>query len=204
MVRVVFATALIAVSMLFSVPAAHATRSLDDVLARLEALEKENAGLRKRVQRLEATERERPVVAALPATAPRAAPTAPRSGVPAVAALSSAASQAYASTPSFEQPRNWTGLYLGASGGMRREDHKWTPNSSGLIAMTVPNNEDFSDTGARFGGFFGYNFQLTPKKIVAGIEADFAWGKTKTSTSHTIRHGCWRTYSGAPERYQLF
>jgi hypothetical protein len=71
MVRVVFATALIAVSMIAFTPAAHATRSLDDVLARLEALEKENAGLRKRVQRLEAAERERPVMASVPASAPR-------------------------------------------------------------------------------------------------------------------------------------
>ncbi len=189
MVRAVFAAALIAVSMISFMPVAHATRSLDDVLARLDALEKENATLRKRVQRLETTERERPVVASLPASAPRGASPAPRAGSPAVAALSPAASQAFASTPTFEQARSWTGLYLGASGGMRRADNKWTTNSVGSVFMMVPNNEDFNDTGARFGGFFGYNFQLTPK-LVAGIEADFAWGKTKTGTNNVIP-GTW-------------
>jgi outer membrane immunogenic protein len=184
MIRVVFAAALIAVSMISFTPAAHATRSIEDVLARLDALERENATLRKRVQRLEATERERPVVASLPTAAPRATAVA-RSAAPAPSAVSPAAGQAYAAVPTFAPPQNWTGLYLGASGGMRREDHKWTTNSTGLISMTAPNNEDLTDTGARFGGFIGYNFQLTPK-LVAGIEADFAWGKTKTSTNQTI------------------
>ena len=184
MVRVVFAAALIAVSMISFTPA-HATRSLDDVLARLDALEKENAGLRQRVKRLEATERERPVVASLPTSARRAASPAGRPASPGVAAVSPQAAQAFASTPTFEQPRSWTGLYLGASGGMRREEHKWTTNSVGSVFMNAPNNEDFSDTGARFGGFLGYNLQINPK-IVAGIEADFAWGKTKTGTSNVI------------------
>lgn len=185
MVRVVFAAAIIAVSMMAVVPAAHATRSLDDVLARLDALEKENAGLRKRVQRLEAAERERPVTAALPTTSARGPTAAVRTGSPAVATLSPAAGQAYASTPGFEQPRNWTGLYLGASGGMRREEHTWTTNSVGGPFMFAPNSADFSDTGARFGGFVGYNIQMAAK-LVAGIEADFAWGKTKVGTSNVI------------------
>lgn len=185
MVRIVFAAALLAASMMSFTPSAHATRSLDDVLARLDALEKENATLRKRVQKLEATERERPVVASLPASAPRAASAAPRAASPAGAALSPAASQAYASAPVFEQPRSWTGFYLGASGGMRREDHTWTTNSFGGIFTAIPNSQDFNDTTARFGGFVGYNFQIGPK-IVAGIEGDFAWGKTSTGTSHGI------------------
>jgi outer membrane immunogenic protein len=185
MVRIILAAAFIAVSMIAFSPAAHATRSLDEVLARLDALEKENASLRKRVQRLEATERERPVVASLPTSAPRGTTAATRAAAPAAVAITPAAGQAFAAVPTFVQPQNWTGLYLGASGGMRYEQHKWTTNSTGGAAITVPNNEDFNDTGARFGGFVGYNIQLTPK-IVAGIEADFAWGKTKTSTSHTI------------------
>jgi outer membrane immunogenic protein len=185
MVRVVLVAALVAVSMMSVTPAAYATRSLDDVLARLDALEKENAGLRKRVQRLEATERERPVMAALPATSARGANAAVRTGSPATVALSPAASQAYASTPNFEQLRNWTGFYLGASGGLRRAEHTWTTNSVGGPFMFAPNSQDFSDTGARFGGFFGYNVQLTPK-LVAGIEADFAWGKTKVGTNNII------------------
>jgi outer membrane immunogenic protein len=185
MVRVVFAIALLAVSMICLAPAAHATRSLDDVLARLDALERENAGLRKRVQRLEATERERPVVASLPASAPRASAPATRSESLATNTLTPAAGQAYASTPGFEQPRNWTGAYLGASGGMRREDHTWMTNSFGGFFTAIPNSQNFNDAGARFGGFAGYNFQISPK-LVAGIEGDFAWGKTKTGTSHGI------------------
>lgn len=185
MVRVFLAAALVAMSMMAFTPA-HATRSLDEVLARLEALEKENAALRKRVQRLEATERERPVVASLPAAAPALSARAARStpAVPATATLPPAEQQAYAMTTPVEA-RNWTGAYLGLSGGMRREDHTWTTNSFGGGFAAIPNGQDFNDTTARFGGFVGYNFQLTPR-IVAGIEADFAWGKTKAGTSHGI------------------
>jgi hypothetical protein len=128
MVRVVFAAALFAVSMIAFSPAAHATRSLDDILARLDALEKENASLRKRVQRLEAAERERPVAVSLPTPAPRGATAAARAAGPAAVAISPAASQAFAAVPPIEQ-RNWSGLYLGASAGLRREDHTWTTNT---------------------------------------------------------------------------
>ncbi|MFZ5692541.1 MAG: outer membrane beta-barrel protein [Pseudomonadota bacterium] len=180
------AAALIAMSVMTFTPAAHATRSLEDVLARLEALEKENASLRKRVQQLEATKRERPAVASLPATAPAPSGRAVRSTAtpPSAAALAPAARQAYAMTSPVEA-RNWTGAYLGLSGGMRREDHTWTTKSFGGVFAAIPNSQDFNDTTARFGGFVGYNFQLTPR-IVAGIEADFAWGKTSTGTSHGI------------------
>jgi outer membrane immunogenic protein len=176
--------------MSFAVPAAQAARSLDDVLARFDALEKENASLRKRVQRLESTDRERPVVASLPASEARSASVAARRANPAIAAIPPAASQAYAADMLIpERVRNWTGLYLGASAGLRREDHKWTTNQ--LLAAPIgpaagaPNNEDFNDTGARFGGFLGYNVQVSPK-FVLGIEGDVAWGDTKTSTKYTI------------------
>jgi outer membrane immunogenic protein len=187
MVRIVFAAALVAASMIAFSPAAQATRSLDDVLARLDALEKENASLRKRVQRLEAVDRERPVMASLPASKPNSerGVSAARNPAAAAVAISPVAGQAYAAAPNFEQARNWSGLYFGASGGMRREDHKWTTNSVGGAFIMAPNNEDFSDTGARFGGFVGYNMQLT-SNVVAGIEADFAWGKTSTGTNHII------------------
>jgi outer membrane immunogenic protein len=172
--------------MIVFTPMAHATRSLDDVLARLDALEKENATLRKRVQRLEAAERERPVVAALPASAPASSPRAVRTTptLPSTARLTPAASQAYAMTTPVEA-RNWTGAYLGLSGGMRRENHTWTTNSFAGFFTASPNGQDFNDTTARLGGFVGYNFQVA-RKIVAGIEGDFAWGKTKTGTSHGI------------------
>jgi len=181
MVRVIFAAALIAVSTISFAPVAHASRTLDDVLARLEALEKENATLRKRVQRLEAGDRERPVVASLPTSVPQGAP-AQRGRPPVTTTLPPAAGQAFAAVPVVEQPRNWTGLYLGASGGMRREHHTWTTNSFLGLAMMVPNSEAFNDTSARFGGFLGYNLQLN-SKVVAGIEADIAWGKTKSNTN---------------------
>lgn len=191
MVRVILAAALVAVSTIAFSPAAHATPSLNDVLARLDALEKENAGLRKRVQRLEAAERERPVVASLPATAPAPSARAARSApiVPSAGALTPAASQAYASVLSPVEVRNWTGLYLGASAGLRREDHTWTTNAflgppAGPIGQW-PNSQDFNDTGARVGGFLGYNLQIAPKFVV-GVEGDFAWGSTKTSTNYVI------------------
>ena len=190
MVRAVFAAALIAVSMIAFTPVAHATRSLDDILARLDVLEKENATLRKRVQRLETTERERPVVASLPATASNPSARAARSAptLPSTAGLTPAASQAYAAVTTPVEARNWTGFYLGGSAGMRREDHRWTTNTLlGPPAGPVVsgNGEDFSDTSARIGGFAGFNMQVTPK-IVVGIEGDLAWGKTETGTQYAI------------------
>jgi outer membrane immunogenic protein len=85
------------------------------------------------------------------------------------------------------EARNWTGAYLGLSGGMRLENHKWTTNAmlgpgAGPVAGT---GESFSDAGARIGGYAGYNFMIAPK-IVAGLEGDFAWGKTKTETNFLI------------------
>lgn len=187
MVRVLLAAALIAVSMIAITPAAQAAPALDDVLARLDALEKENATLRKRVQRLETSGRERPVVAALPASAPRAASPASRTGSPAVAALSPAAGQAFAAVPVIEEPRNWSGAYVGVSAGMRREDHKWTTNTllGFPIGPVAGTGESFNDSGARIGGFAGYNVMMTPK-IMVGIEGDLAWGQTRTSTNSLI------------------
>ena len=186
MLRVALGAAIIAASISFFGSSAHAARSLDDVLARLDALEKENAGLRQRVQRLEAAERERPVVASLPASPQRAASAATRSGTPSVATLSPAAGQAFAAVPPIEQ-RNWSGFYLGASAGLRREDHSWTTNTffGPPAGPVVGSSQDFNDSGARIGGFVGYNMMITPK-IVAGIEGDLAWGRTKTTTSHVI------------------
>jgi outer membrane immunogenic protein len=186
MLRMALAAAAIAASLSFFGPAAQAARSLDDVLARLDALEKENESLRRRVQRLEAAERERPVVASLPTSAARSAAPAARSVIPAAAAIPPAAGQAYAAVPAPEVMRNWTGLYIGASAGLRREDHKWTTNAFLVPAFgSAPNNEDFSDTGARVGGFAGFNMHVTPK-IVIGIEGDIAWGSTETSTKYII------------------
>jgi outer membrane immunogenic protein len=168
-------------------PAAQATRSLDDVLARLDALEKENTSLRKRVQRLESAERERLVVAAIPASPARTVAPAAMRAAPAAVAISPAAGQAFAAVPAIEQARNWTGLYLGASAGLRREDHKWSTNTflGPPAGPVVGFSENFNDTGARIGGFAGYNVMLTPK-IVASIEGDFAWGRTETSTKNVI------------------
>lgn len=193
MLRFLLAGVALAVSISTFSPEVHAARSLDDVLARLEALEKENEGLRRRVQRLETAERERPVVASLPRSeapsgqpALRAGSANPRAVSAAVAAVSPTARGAYAAGPSFEQVRTWTGFYLGASGGLRREDHKWTTHSFLNPAFgSAPNNEDFSDSTARFGGFVGYNWQISPK-IVVGVEGDVAWGETKTSTQYII------------------
>lgn len=191
MVRIILAAAFVAASMIAFSPAAHATRSLDDVLARLDALEKENASLRKRVQRLEATERERPVMASLPAAAPAPSGRTARSAsaVPSGATLTPAASQAYAAILTPVEARNWTGFYLGGSAGLRREDHTWTTNAFlappiGPIAQW-PNSQGFNDTGARIGGFLGYNLQIAPRFVV-GIEGDFAWGSTRTSTNYVI------------------
>ncbi len=187
MLRIIFSAVCLALALSLGSAASQASPTTDAILERLNALEKENANLRKRVQRLEG-EREQLRTASVSASAPASpsSPTAARSATIAAPALPPAANQAFAAYPVQEQVRNWTGAYAGISAGARREDHTWQTNSfmNGSFASS-PNSQDFNDTTARIGGFVGYNWQMGPR-LVAGIEGDFAWGKTSTGTNHAI------------------
>ncbi len=72
---------------------------------------------------------------------------------------------------------SWTGFYLGASVGARIAENNWrttdiTPNASLPGAPVVSLNateQTFTSAEARFGGYAGYNWQLT-SRWVASIE----------------------------------
>jgi outer membrane immunogenic protein len=76
----------------------------------------------------------------------------------------------------------WDGVYIGASIGWEKTDTNWTttcftatgtcPDSPFFVDGSSPYN--FSTSGARYGGYFGVNWQVLPAWVV-GVEADAAW-----------------------------
>jgi outer membrane immunogenic protein len=79
---------------------------------------------------------------------------------------------------------DWTGFYLGGSFGTRLSDADWTttclqPGFALCNAPNFPNRLAFqssvplNSTGARFGGYAGYNWQY--QNMLVGVEADGAW-----------------------------
>ncbi|MBI4274759.1 MAG: porin family protein [Rhizobiales bacterium] len=89
---------------------------------------------------------------------------------------------------------NWAGYYVGLSIGGRWADNTWkTTNVSPTLASilsTDPNSSAALDNfAARFGGYLGYNWYVTPIWI-AGIEADIGWannGKSRTPIPGTVQ-----------------
>jgi outer membrane immunogenic protein len=76
----------------------------------------------------------------------------------------------------------WDGVYLGGSIGWEKTDTNWNttcltvsgscPSGSFFVDGSSPFN--FSTSGARYGGYFGVNWQVLPAWVV-GVEADAAW-----------------------------
>ena len=85
----------------------------------------------------------------------------------------------------------WDGVYLGGSIGWEKSDTNWTTTcftATGLCpdtqVWTFPpvgsSPHNFSMSGARYGGFFGVNWQVLPAWVV-GVEADAAWSTNRLS-----------------------
>jgi outer membrane immunogenic protein len=92
-------------------------------------------------------------------------------------------------------PYNWSGFYAGGSLGGRWSNSNWTSTctevSTGLVALfcntasgRLPqgNPASFDSATVRAGGYFGYNWQVSPLWVL-GVEGDIAWG----NSSKTVR-----------------
>src|SRR5437660_3079039 len=91
---------------------------------------------------------------------------------------------------------SWTGFYAGADIGLRATSSQWSLSSLGQQVVTpagpgpvipAPTNVLATDvpmdgSGARVGGYFGFNWQVAPRWIW-GLEADFGWGNKKVTQS---------------------
>lgn len=80
---------------------------------------------------------------------------------------------------------NWSGFYVGASGGYLRAETEYTNPATPRQELS----------GAMLGAQLGYNFQFN--QIVVGAEADWSRGNLDTF----IRDGNYLTYSGKIDMY---
>jgi outer membrane immunogenic protein len=89
-----------------------------------------------------------------------------------------------AKAPAMAPVASWTGFYGGVSVGARWADPTWSTTAIPLVApfgvdpTTTP--ASFDSTSVRVGGYFGYNWQLSPLWVV-GIEGDIAWANSSKS-----------------------
>jgi outer membrane immunogenic protein len=152
------------------VPGTAAT--LDDVMARLDSLQRDNQAMRKEILALRQKER-RP--AAAQAVGTRNAPSRP---------LAPAASSAMAAVP---QAFSWSGFYLGVHGGYGWGSSDWT-------LTQIPFTQNLRSSGLLGGIQVGANHQFG--NWVVGFEADFslidadvtstdALGGGETATAHS-------------------
>ena len=70
---------------------------------------------------------------------------------------------------------NWTGFYVGISGGGDFPDNNFTTTSlaTGFAVDPTTNTAALSDARARVGGFVGFNYQIN--QLVIGVEGDGAY-----------------------------
>lgn len=164
--KIVFGAAVAAFALL-AFSASAPAQSVDAIVKRLEALEKENSALRQRVHRLEAGKQR---VASAQPSAPVA--TAPLFNSPAMTAQ---ASVNKAPMSMMMPSTKWNGLYIGAHGGYAFSD--WLP--------PTPNTGLASNLQLQggFGGIqAGYNIQLAPRWLI-GVEQDISVGKVSATQS---------------------
>lgn len=155
--------------------------SLDDVLAELKNLRRENAEIRSELSRLrrstarESEPRSSPAVAAAPATAPQASPQSVVLRDPAPVYSGAGVSPRSVYTPISGGVYDWGGFYMGFNIGYGTGDIKSEiPNSSG--SGFVSSDPISTSVNGPFGGVqMGYNFQQGP--WVTGIEGDVQYGK---------------------------
>jgi outer membrane immunogenic protein len=97
----------------------------------------------------------------------------------------------------------WDGVYLGGSIGWEKNDTNWNtncltstgqcPDPSGPFNPDGSSPFNFSTSGARYGGFFGVNWQVLPAWVV-GVEVDAAWTNQSSRVAGLV--GC-ATFCGA-------
>ncbi|UPJ56227.1 outer membrane beta-barrel protein [Bradyrhizobium sp. 192] len=82
---------------------------------------------------------------------------------------------------------SWSGFYAGVSIGARWAANDWqtsdvSPNFPGTIVPTEGTGGAIDSVAARFGGYLGYNAQVSTS-WVAGVEADFGWADNKKTVN---------------------
>jgi outer membrane immunogenic protein len=83
---------------------------------------------------------------------------------------------------------SWSGFYAGVSLGARWAANDWrtsdiAPNfGAGAVVQTAGTGGAVDSVAARFGGYLGYNVQLSTS-WVAGVEADFGWADNNKTTN---------------------
>lgn len=81
---------------------------------------------------------------------------------------------------------NWTGAYIGITGGYGWGTTRWTNNA----AVTTG---DFGTDGGMIGGTIGYNWQARGSNLVFGIEGDWSWADISGTTTAACGTGCTST-----------
>jgi len=167
-----FATisALIVVSSCVPAFADSTTDAIQRLEAKIDALAKENATLRTRLNRLEGTR----VASIAPASRTATDVSPPRQPSKNGYAVSSPAAAAYASAAPVW---SWTGCYLGAHAGYGMERDVWAgPNGGGGLA----------------GGQLGCNYQMN--MLVLGVEGEGFWSGMKSAYNFSSP-GLWYHYT---------
>jgi outer membrane immunogenic protein len=174
-------------------------QSNDEVLrrveAKLDALERENAALRKRVRRLEKAKTS--VAASNPASLP--SQQKETQGEP----VMQRAGSETASWTGVSDPVSWTGFYVGGSAGygwgspttITSNDNRSTGN--GGISVFVPLNPGQytpNVSGVMAGVQAGYDYQIG--RTVLGVVSDFSWANIKGDAGNTAVCGGFQ--AGAP------
>src|SRR5262245_59525652 len=177
-----------------SLPASAAP--LDDDAARLAAIERENAILRKENAALrEQVKLGKENAALRERVAPQGATTVPeRPATSAYAAAIPVKAPLYKASPAVAPVASWTGFYLGAGIGFRFAESRPAVTSARLTNALVDRDvsgcgngfpcflsgQPVNGTSAKFGPYLGYNWQTGPQWLV-GIEAD--WSRADQSTT---------------------
>jgi outer membrane immunogenic protein len=85
--------------------------------------------------------------------------------------------------PPIVAPFTFSGLYLGGSIGARQSRVTWTTIDFDFDPVLAVNNPArFGDGSIRIGGYAGYNWLIAPS-MLAGLEADIAWGNNSKTHS---------------------
>jgi len=174
---------------------------LDDEAARLAAIEKENAILRRenaalreqvRLGKENAALRERVAPQGATAVPERPATSAYAAAIPVKAPL-------YKAPPMVAPFASWTGFYLGAGVGFRSSETHPAVTSA---TLTNPlgtfdisgcgggfpcflSGEPVNGTSAKFGPYLGYNWQIGLRWVV-GLEVDWSWAKQTTALNPVL------------------
>ena len=78
---------------------------------------------------------------------------------------------------------NWSGFYVGGHAGYRWADAEFSgPAFDGTRFTSPVRSENYRSDGGIVGVHAGYNYMITPT-ILAGIEGDWTWGKSKASAT---------------------